>query len=127
MADAKIRLFDDKPRSYYGLSRRAESIYSYLDRSARPEYAKIRGMLERWLNRLPLPKRNAVISRIRHRGYGSAEKNRKFNATFFELFLHEFLADARTSVTVDPDYSGKTPDFEVIEYLGDGSNLSYVV
>ena len=127
MADAKIRLFVDKPRSYYGLSRRAESIYSYLDRSARPEYAKIRDMLERWLNRLPLPKRDAVISRIRHKSYGSADENRRFNAEFFELFLHEFLTDARTSVTVDPNYSGKTPDFEVIEYLGDGSNLSYVV
>ena len=127
MPNAKTKLFDDRPRSYYGLSGRAETIYSYLNRTALPEYSKIRGMLERWVDHLPAGKRDDLVGRIRHKGNGSAEENRRFNAAFFELFLHEFLTSPASYVTVEPDFSGKTPDFEVTEHLADGSNLSYVV
>ena len=127
MKDAEARLFDCKPRSYYGLSRRAESIYSYLNRTALPEYEKIRDMLERWVDRLPAGKRDDLVGRIRHKGPGFPVEVRNFNAAFFELFLHEFLVGSATSVTLDPEFSGKTPDFEVTECLDDGSNFSYVV
>lgn len=125
-----FQLFDDKPRDYTGPSRRAETSYSFLDRSSLPEFERVRNMLERWVQRLPEEQRKEAISKMRHKGQGSLENENQFNETFFEVFLHEFLngtGGTGGEVIAEPRVEGLTPDFGVTEKLADGNELSYVV
>ena len=121
------RLFDDKPRSYTKPSRRAESTYSFLNRSALPEFERVREMLTRWVKRLPDEQQQSTVNRLRHKGRGSRQDEIQFNAAFFELFLHEFLQGTDGEVVVEPIIDGLTPDFQVKEELPDSSQLTYVV
>ena len=127
MRETNTKLFDDKPREYSGLSRRAETAYSFLDRTSLPEYARIRQMLERWVDRFPPDHQSKIVSRLRHNGSGSAVENRQFDATFFELYLHEFLIGTGDSVVVEPEINHRTPDFQTIERSADGSTIRYFI
>ena len=84
-------------------------------------------MLERWVGRLPEAQQKKAVANMRHKGQGSLENENKFNETFFELFMHEFLRGAGGAVEVEPTFDGKTPDFEVSEEHTDGSHYCYVV
>lgn len=123
----KTRLFDDKPRDYTERSPRAESSYSFLDRSSLPEYERIRNMLELWISLLPKEQRKRAVANMRHKGRGSRDKENQFNAAFFELFMHEFLVGTGGNVEVEPSINGRTPDFRVNERVEDGSEIKYVV
>ena len=121
------RLFDDKPRNHTSPSRRAETTYSFLDQSSLPEFERVRCMLERWVERLPKERQQKAVAKLRHKAPGSRQKEIQFNATFFELFLHEFLLGTEGEVVVEPIIDGVTPDFEVTEELAGGSQLTYMV
>ena len=121
------RLFDDKIRDYLGYARRAETAYSFLDRSGRAEYAGVREMIERWISRLPLAKRKDIVNRMRHKGFGSPANQQSFDGAFFELCLHEFLNGTGGRTQVDPKIGRRTPDFQVSETGPDGKVISYVV
>ena len=121
------RLFDDKPRSHTSPSRRAETTYSFLDRSSLPEFERVRCMLERWVERLPKERQQKAVANLRHNPPGSRQKEIQFNAAFFELFLHEFLLGTEGEVVVEPMIDGLTPDFEVTEELAGRSQLTYMV
>ena len=121
------RLFDDKPRNYTKPARRAETTYSFLDRSSKPEFKRVRDMLERWVGRLPEKQQRDTISKMRHNPPGSQQDEIQFNAALFELFLHEFLLGTGGEVVVEPMVDGLTPDFRVTERLTGGSQLTYVV
>ena len=123
----KIRLFDEKLRNYTKPSRRAETTYSFLDRSSLPEFERVRRMLERWVERLPNKHQQKTVANMRHKRLGSAKDQAQFNAAFFELFLHEFLLGAGGEVIVEPIVDGLTPDFRVAEELAGGSQVTYVV
>ena len=121
------RLFDDKPRNYTEPSRRAETTYSFLDRSSLPEFERIRCMLERWVGRLPKEHQQKAVANLRHRAPGSVKDEIQFTGAFFELFLHEFLHGTGGEVLVEPIIDGLTPDFRVTEELADGGQITYVV
>ena len=121
------QLFDDKPRNYTNPARRTETTYSFLDRSSKPEFERVRDMLERWVERLPEKQRRDTVATMRRNPPGSQEEAIQFNATFFELFLHEFLLGTGGKVVKDPMIDELTPDFQVTEELADGSQLTYVV
>ncbi len=121
------RLFDDKPRSYTKPALRAETAYSFLDRTSRPEFERVRDMLERWVERLPDKQQRDVVGRMRHKGLGSQQDETQFNAAMFELFLYEFLLGTGARVVAAPIIDGLTPDFAVTERVTDGSQLNYVV
>ena len=121
------RLFDDKSRSFLGRALRAETTFSFLDRSSMPEFQRIREMLERWVARLPEKQRHDTIANMRSRAPGSQPDEYQFSEAFFELFLHEFLLATRGAVVAEPMIDGRTPDFKVTEELEDGSDLTYVV
>ena len=120
-------LFEDKPRDYTQPSRRAETTYSFLDRSSLPEFQRVRRMLERWVERLPKKHRRRTVANMRHRAPGSQSREIQFYGAFFELFLHELLLGTGGQVEVDPTIYGLTPDFRVTEELPNGSQLTYVV
>ena len=121
------RLFDDKLRDYTKPAHRAESTYSFLDRTSLPEFARVRDMLERWIQRIPVERRKSIVSRMRSTPPGSQEDEIQFNAAFFELFLHEFLLGTEGKVAVEPTIYGLTPDFGVTEELSVDNHLCYVV
>ena len=121
------RLFDDKPRNYTKPARRAETTYSFLDRSSKPEFERVRGMLERWVERLPKSKQRNIVARMRRNPPGSQQDEIQFNGAFFELFLHEFLLGTGGEVVVEPMIDGLTPDFGVTEELADGTQLTYLL
>lgn len=121
------QLFDDKPRNYAKPARRAETTYSFLDRSSNPEFERVRDMLERWVERLPGKQKKDAVANMRHGPPGSHRNEVQFNGAFFELFLHEFLVGTTGEVVVEPIIDGLTPDFQVTEELADGSQITYVV
>ena len=119
-------LFDEKDRRWNKPSPRTETTYSFYDRSGLDEFARLRRMLQRWIDRLPSEKQVAFISRMRHDGRGSATEERNFQGAFFELFLHEFLLGAGGKVDVGPLMRGLTPDFGVAEASPEGT-INYIV
>ena len=120
-------LFDDKPRNHKGPSRRAETTYSFLDRSSLPEFERIRAMLERWIGRLPKAHQRRAVANMSHRGRGSAKEESQFKSTFFELFLHEFLAGTGGKVQVEPEFDGLTPDFAISDSSAAIGQFNFVV
>ena len=122
-----LRLFDHKHRDFVKPAQRAETTYSFLDRSSKPEFKRIRDMLERWIARLPEKQRRDAVAKMRHKHPGSQKKENQFNAAFFELFLHELLLGTGEEVAAEPIINGKTPDFVVTERLARGGQLNYIV
>jgi hypothetical protein len=103
-------LFDDIPRPDTDVPDQHEAAFAYLNRSGRPEAARVRQLLEDWLARYPAHGRDALIARLRstiddqHRG------------AFFELFVHELLlARAHRILEIEPKlpHTPKSPDFLV--------------
>ena len=121
------RLFDAKPRNHTSPSRRAETTYPFLDQSSLPEFERVRCMLERWVERFPKERQQKAVANLRHKAPGSRQKEIQFNATFFELFLHEFLLGTDGEVVVEPMINGLTPDFEVTVEFAGGSQSTYMV
>ena len=120
-------LFDDKARNYAKPSLRAETTYSFYDRSSLEEFARCRLMLQRWVDRLPPAKQKDIVARIRHKGRGSWREEQSFNGAFFELFLHEFLNGTGGDTVAEPKIGHLTPDFGVTEARPDGTQINYVV
>ena len=126
-SNEKFKLFEDKPRDYTRPARRAETTYSFLDRSSLPEFERIRCMLERWVERLPKEHQQKAVANLRHKAPGSGKDENQFTEAFFELFIHEFLTGTGGEVLIDPIIDGLTPDFIVTEELTSGSRIIYVV
>ena len=124
---SEVRLFDQKARNSTEPSRRAETTYAFLDRSSLPEYGRIRCMLERWVSRVPKDQQKRVVANLRHSIPGSAKEEYQFNATWFELFVHEFLRGTGGQVEVEPTINERTPDFRVTEKQGGGRQVDYVL
>ena len=122
-----VVLFDSKTRNDTELPLNAETTYSFFDRSSLEAYARLRQMLQRWVDRVPPTKQKDIAGRMRHKGVGSPREQQNFNGAFFELFLHEFLTGTRGDVTVDPKINGLTPDFGVSEPRHNKSTIDYVV
>lgn len=84
----------------------AESTYSFLNRSTRPEFATVRERLERWFSRYPESERADLAARFR-------SDNTHHRAAYFELFIHELLLCLGCSIEVHPSSAGRAtrPDF----------------
>ena len=103
-------LFDDIPRPDMGVHDQHETAFAYLNRSGRPEAARVRQLVENWLARYPARDHEALIARLRstiddqHRG------------AFFELFIHELLlVRGHRILEIEPTlpHTPKSPDFLV--------------
>lgn len=125
--EESVVLFDEKERNYTGPSLRAESTYSFYDRSSLTGYAHLRQMLQRWVDRLPLDKQKSIVGEMRHKGRGSLNEQKKFNGAFLELFLHEFLNGTGGYVVVEPKIGNNPLDFGVTEKGPTGTAINYMV
>ena len=121
-------LFDNVERDYVLPANAGESLYSFYNRSSLEGFARVRTMLQRWIERLPDDQPKKFVSKMRHKGRGSPKENQQFNSAFVELFVHEFLRGTTDAhVEVEPSINGLTPDFRVTETLSDGTDVEYVV
>ena len=102
-----MELFDDITRDYTGTAAYGEPRFSFLNRSARTEFARIRKMLEEWFSRYPEAEQKDLRGRFR------SKLEADHQGAFFELFLHELLLRLGCSVVLHPSVSGttKVPDF----------------
>lgn len=83
--------------------------FDYLDASARPEAARVRDLVEAWIDDYSEDHRPKMVRRLRSRSDGL------HNSAFFELFLHALLLRRGFAiVAVEPVMpNGRAPDFLV--------------
>ena len=102
-----MSLFDDIKRTDTRRIDPRESLFHYLNRSARPDDAQVRDLLESWFKQYPHEARNHLRGRLR--GNNSAT-----GGALFELMVHELFIQLGCEVTVlDVDETKKQPDFRV--------------
>jgi len=96
-------LFDDFERTFDEPMTELEPSFIYLNRSARPAFAKVRKELERWFANYPESAKRQLKLRLRE----------EFESAFYELFLHELLVRMGAKVEIEPNLGtrGKRPDF----------------
>jgi hypothetical protein len=102
--------FANFPRTDVTPRRALESSFRFLDRSARPEIARVRAFLQEAIRRYPAAERDDVIARLR------SENEVHFRSASFEVLLHEGLSRLGFILTVHPEPGtgvAKRPDFRV--------------
>lgn len=104
-----MKLFDEIERSDCDFAQFAEPQFAYLNRTARPEFARVRDELEQWFSHYPSAGQAELRARFR------SNTDAQHQAAFFELFLHELLLRLDCQVTLHPTVpnEAKTPDFLV--------------
>lgn len=119
-----MKLFDDLKRNYTGYSGYTEPDFAYYNRSARPEIAKVREVLEAWFSRYPLKGKREFRQRFRSRN------DWQHRSAFFELFLHELMLLLSCSVRVHPgrgQRESRKPDFRAETLNGNRFYVEAVV
>ena len=101
-------LFEKRNREYLGPGSHCENTYSYFDRSARKDIARIRYILNKWFSKYPKNEKEELKVRFKE----------SFSSAFFELFIHELFRRQRFKITVHPTLpnSTKRPDFLIKKY-----------
>ncbi len=89
------KLFDDINRVYNGPAEFAESIFNYLNRSARPESQKVRELLEEWFSKYPDEEKEDLKNRLRSDDWS-------FYSAFFELYLYNMLLNFGFNIEIHP-------------------------
>uniref|UniRef100_Q07RJ0 Uncharacterized protein n=1 Tax=Rhodopseudomonas palustris (strain BisA53) TaxID=316055 RepID=Q07RJ0_RHOP5 len=106
----QMNVFVDIERADTGVPLPGEGQFAYLNRSARPEAARVREKVEEWLAGYPDAHRGDLIARLR------STIDDQHHSAFFELFLYQLLlARGCTVLEIEPklDNSTKSPDFLV--------------
>ncbi|SRR5258707_10777059 len=114
---SQIERLDTDPSGY------SEPYFTYLEKSARIEMARVRDLLESWFTRYP----NAHKHEFKRR---CQTNNIKFESAFFELYIHELLLRLGYSVEVQPENRTanlKRPDFFVHNSDGEAFYLEATV
>lgn len=106
-----MRLFNDIRRDYLGPALSSESLYSFLDRSARPYANNVRVLLEQWFcdyRGFADPESTGHLqSRIRD------SDDRHFIAAFFELYCFALTSRQGFTCRPEPQAEEKTYDFRI--------------
>ena len=115
-----MNLFDDFERTHDGPADMGESLYAYINRSARSQAAQARMLCERWFDDY---KKSASTDDIKSFvGAFRSKVDKQHYAAWFELLMHQILIRLGCSVKIHPDLSGNDnhPDFNA---LSDGSRF----
>jgi hypothetical protein len=108
------RVFDSVRRTDMTRKKRTESIFAYLNRSAKPGSAASRELVEAWLSLVPAAEYANLRRRFR------CGNDAEYISALQELTLHELLRRQGCQVWFHPDIPGTTrqPDFRVLESEG---------
>jgi len=109
-----VQLFEDMQRTYIGDKEPRESIYTFLNRSARPEYERVRGVLEMWFRNIPETFRNALRTSF-------CSGDQQHLGAFFEIYCHTLLKKQGFSVSLQEvvDQTNGNP----VDFLVRASNI----
>jgi hypothetical protein len=104
-----MKLFDQFQRTDYETARYAESLFTYMNRTARDEFEEVRKKLETWFSHYPVSEQIEMRARFR------SDTNAQHQSAFFELLLHEVLRVLGCEITPHPTLPNvpRTPDFLV--------------
>jgi hypothetical protein len=106
-----MMLFDEFVRTYNGKANHMEDDFSFLNRSARSAYERVRAVLEDWYESYPDHHKGELKRRLRS----------DFSAGFFELLLHQLLLRLNYDVEVHPAMASTRrtrPDFQIKDSAG---------
>jgi len=98
-------IFDQVERSDLDPADHGDPPFEYLNRSARPEAANVRNLIESWTENFPSEHRAELRARLRSDHHLSA---------FFELAIHELMCRQNFDAEIHPEISGdvrRKPDF----------------
>jgi hypothetical protein len=118
------RIFDDIARDDVQVPLSDETMFSYLNRSGRPEAARVRELVDGWFAEYPEPHRKVLVGRFR------SPIDDEHRSAFFELFLHHLiLARGGKVLAIEPklDHTEKSPDFLVESAGGEKFYLEAVM
>lgn len=89
-----------------GPAENAEGQFHYLNRSARPQWATVRAVMESWFAEYPLDHQRDLLGRIR-------DDDTQHNGAYFELLLYTMFSRLGFTITVHPSVPGGkgNPDF----------------
>ncbi len=102
-------IFDQVERTDVGSAKYSESLFSFLNRSARIEAEHVRGKMEEWLSNFPMAERNRLTTTLQ------SSNDLEFLAAYFELYLLTLLTRMGYSIEVHPEMKSgsKRPDLLV--------------
>lgn len=103
------KLFDDVNRTFTGHARRSETTFTFLNRSARPDFAATRDVVEAMFASFPESGKTDLRARFR-------AANAAHSGAFFELFLYTLLNRSGYAVNLHPSAGGpnsRRVDFEI--------------
>lgn len=102
-----MELFTDKIRTNTKYAVPGEPTYSFLNRSALPEFVPVREKLNAWFAHYPEDEQYELKKRL--------QTQRQFDDAFFELYVHEFFYRRGFHLSVHPELTttAKQPDFIV--------------
>jgi hypothetical protein len=124
-AAASSGLFEQPDQPTGGPAAYSESQYVYLCRSARPEAARVRHVLESWLAEYPRAHRRDIVPRLR------ARDDEHFLAAFFELYVFVLLKRLGHRIHVHPRAGRRTsrrrPDFQAVGPDGSSTVIETVL
>jgi|SRR5580704_4558906 hypothetical protein len=100
-------IFSDFVRTDANHRKFSERRFSHINRSAEPEYFRIRELLESWAAHVPDPERFQFEQRIQ------SGDDRAFDSAFFELYIHELHLRTGHKIVHHPIlcHTKKRPDF----------------
>lgn len=108
-------MFDTDVRRDDGRKNLTESMFAYMNRSAKPGSEASRALIEEWFGYVPATEQNEIRSRFR------CGNDVQFGTAFQELFLHEFLRRQGCALEFHPALPGtsKRPDLLVRPAAGE--------
>ena len=112
------QLFEEIERVYTGPRDQSEPTFDYINRSGRPEYSRIREILEDWFRKYPAEEIQKLKKRLQSGDEG-------FYSAFFELYLYNLLFQLGFEVEIHPfrEEQKSRIDFKVSQ---DGRPLFYL-
>jgi hypothetical protein len=102
-----VKLFDEYKRCDLSASPQSEDLFSFLNRSARPDVVSVRAELEPWFEGYPEEHRAELRSKFQDR--------RQHSSAWWELYLHRVLTLLGFGTEVHPDLEDAAthPDLRV--------------
>jgi hypothetical protein len=120
-----MQLFDDIRRTDSRLGKRSESLFAFLNRVDRPEFARVRELMEAWFARYSADSHMDIRERFR-----DADPHQALGA-FWELVLHELHLGLGYALERDPAVpeTTKRPDFLAtrgdVDFYLEGTIIGY--
>jgi hypothetical protein len=108
------KIFEDKERTDFNFANYLDNLFDFYDRSAKPEFTKVRNLINQWFIDYPQDEKRELKARFR----------KAFSPAFFELFIYQLFAKQGFTLTLHPQIEGtnKAPDF-----LVEKGNLSFYI